>query len=524
LEQYTFSNSNIDLASDQVAKFLASAGVERREALRIRLSFEEVLLKYQAKFGEEAFFKFRCAKRFPSIKIEIIVENAAFDPFDEAGEEDDVIRSMLARIGLAPSWSYRKGKNYIVFIAKKKPLSDTVKMAAAIVLAILCGVILNLLPEAIRTGANTYVLTPVTNAFMGLISAVSGPLVFLSVLGSICSMGNMETLGRIGGRVIKAIMLNMAVIAVLMTASASLFFPVELGGGTTSSFSQMLDLIYDIVPTNLFEPFVTGNALQLVFIAVMIGLAMLALSSRVNGAFRLVEQCSTIVQTIMSGLSSMLPVVIFFLFTAMISSRVLDGSLHLVKMIVLILLLFVAFYAINLLRIAIMQKISPALLFRKALPTLLIALTTASSAAAFSTNVRDVEKQFGVDKRLAEFGISLGQVLFKPSIIAILICMELSFAQMYGIAITPSFIVIALITNLLLAFAAPPVPGGGMMCYTIALTQLGIPLEAMGIALALDALVDFPATAYEVSSWQLNMINVAGSLDMLDKEGLHKNN
>jgi len=229
LERYTFSNSNIDLASDQVAKFLASAGVERREALRIRLSFEEVLLKYQAKFGEEAFFKFRCAKRFPSIKIEIIVENAAFDPLDEAGEEDDVIRSMLARIGLAPSWSYRKGKNYIVFIAKKKPLSDTVKMAAAIVLAILCGVILNLLPEAIRTGANTYVLTPVTNAFMGLISAVSGPLVFLSVLGSICSMGNMETLGKIGSRVIKVI----------------LIFADMLGADATSGTYQLLSFAGD---------------------------------------------------------------------------------------------------------------------------------------------------------------------------------------------------------------------------------------------------------------------------------------
>ena len=82
---------------------------------------------------------------------------------------------------------------------------------------------------------------------MGLISAVSGPLIFLSVLGSICSMGNMETLGKIGSKTIKVILLYMTVIAVLMTAFGCLFYHIEMGGGVKSSFSQILDLIYDII-------------------------------------------------------------------------------------------------------------------------------------------------------------------------------------------------------------------------------------------------------------------------------------
>lgn len=522
MEQYTFSNSNIDLASEQVTKFLASAGVERREALRIRLGIEEVLLKYQEKFGEEAAFKFRCAKRFPSIKIEIIVENAAFDPLDEAGEEDDVIRSMLARIGLAPSWNYKNGKNYIVFIAKKKPLSGTMKMAAAIVLAILCGVILNLLPEGIRTGANTYVLTPVTNAFMGLISAVSGPLVFLSVLGSICSMGNMETLGKIGSRVIKVILIYSTVIGVLMTAFGCLFYRVEWGGGSASGFSQVMDMIYDIIPANLLEPFLTGNALQLIFISIMVGLAMLVLSSRVSGVFSLVEQCTSIVQTIMAGLSSMLPILIFVIFTGMITNGNLAALLNSWKMIAVILLLIVLYLAINLLRIAVMQKVSPALLFRKAWPTFLICLTTASSAAAFSTNTRDAVQKFGVDKKIVDFGTPIGQVLFMPGFMAWLFAMEASFAESCGIPITLPWLIIGLITNILVCFAVPPVPGGALMGFTVVFTQLGIPMDMMGIALAVTAILDFPATACNVSGWQLTLIDVADSLNMLDQEALLK--
>lgn len=523
MQQYLFSNSSIDLACEEAGKFLASADVERRETLRIKLTLEEVLLKYQTKFGEEAAFRVRRVKRFSSIKIEVIVAGTSYDPLNQDNEEDDIIRGLLADIGLAPTWSYKNGRNYVVFIPKKKPLSGTVKMFLAIVLAVAAGVALNLLPDSIATGANNYILTPVTDGFLGLISAVAGPLIFLSVLGSICSMGNMETLGKIGSKTIKVILLYMTAIGALTTVFESLFYHVELGGSGESDFSQILDLIYGIIPSNLFEPFLTGNALQLIFISVMVGLAMLVLSSRVGGIFQLVEQCRSIVQTIMAGLSSMLPILIFVLFTGMISSGNLGAILRSWKIVALIVLLLMVFYVIDLMRIAITKKVSPVLLLKKAWPTLMICLTTASSAAAFGTNTRDATEKLGIDKKLVEFGIPIGQVLFKPGIIIELFCMELGFAELYGLPITLPWLMIGLLTNLLLSFAVPPIPGGGMMALTIAFTQMDIPMEVMGVAIAVSTITDFPSTAYCISSWQLAMIDVADSLGMLDKGTLRKN-
>ena len=524
MEQYNFSNSNIDLACEAVGEFLAKVGVERREALRTKLTFEEVLLEYQSKLGEEATFKVRLIKRFSSIKVEIMVEGESYNALVKNSDEGDVIQGLLAGIGLAPTWNYKNGKNYIVFIPKKKPLSGTVKMVAAIGLAMIAGMILNLLPDSVRTGVNDYVLSPVTNAFVGLISAVSGPLIFLSVLGSICSMGNMETLGKVGSKTIKVILLYMTVITVLMTAFICLFYHIEMGGGGISGFSQILDLIYDIIPSNLFEPFVIGNPLQLIFISVIVGLAMLVLSTRVDSVFKLVEQMSAIVQTMMSGLSSMLPILIFVLFTGMISNGNFGAILDSWKIIALMMLVIVVYYVINLLRIGVIKKVSPVLLFKKAWPTFLVCLTTASSAAAFSTNVRDANKKLGIDKKLVDFATPIGQVLFMPGYVAMLFCMEAGFAESCGVPITLPWVLIALITNLLLSFAVPPVPGGAMMGFTIAFTQLGVPMEVMGIALAINAITDFPATACNVSGWQLTIIDVADSLHMLDKESLHKNN
>ena len=75
MEKYVFSNAHIDQASQQVEKMLASYGVDRREALRIKLTFEEVLLEYQEKFGVDAPFRVRFSNCCSTIRVEMPVGN-----------------------------------------------------------------------------------------------------------------------------------------------------------------------------------------------------------------------------------------------------------------------------------------------------------------------------------------------------------------------------------------------------------------------------------------------------------------
>ena len=75
---------------------------------------------------------------------------------------------------------------------------------------------------------------------------------------------------------------------------------------------------------------------------------------------------------------------------------------------------------------------------------------------------------------------------------------------------------------MLISLATPPVPGGGIMMYAIAFAQLGIPMEALGVVLVVDMITDFPITACNVTGWQLTLIDVADSLNMLDKDTLRK--
>lgn len=524
MENYSLSNAGIDTACERVESFLSGSGVERRVVLRVKLTVEEVLLEYQSRFGENATFQLRQMNRFSNVKLEIIIPGEAFDPMDQADEESEVIRGLLAGIGLAPTWSYKKGKNYTVFISKKKPLSMTIKMLIGAVLAIIVGFGLNFTPEGFKLGVDKYFLTPVTDMLTGLISAVSGPLIFLSVLGSICSMGNIETLGKIGSKTLMTIFKNICIIGIAITILGSTFIHVEWSGSGTVGFSQALSLIYDIVPSNLFEPFITGNALQIIFIALLVGLSMLALSTRVSGVFQLIEQFRMIIQTVMSGISVIIPTLIFLIFTEMISSGKIEFITNSWKIILMALILNLFVYICNLSWVSITKRISPILLLKKAWPTYLIALTTASSTAAFATNVEDANKKFGINKKLVDFGIPLGQVLYMPGYIVTLFCLEVNFAEMLGMEITVPWLVVGLVTNILMSFALPPVPGSIMMGFTIAFTQLGIPMEVMGIALAVGTIVDFSATACNVSAWQITLIDIADSLNMLDKDIFYSKN
>lgn len=519
MEKLSFSYLNIDKCSEDAEVFLNKAKVDRRETLRIKLMLEEVLLRYRDKFGEDTQYIFRCVKKFFSQRIEIIIEGDSYNPFEE--ESDTVmIQKLLAGVGLAPTWSYKNGKNHIVFCPKKKPLSQTKKILVSVVIAIVMGIVCNFLPEIMVNNVSSYLLSPLTNMFVGSLSAVSGPMIFLSILGSICNMGDLETLGKIGKKTILTILgvgfLTSVFSCLVMTAFATL----QNASGGVTDISGILDMVYGIVPGNLFLPFTEGNVLQIIFIAVICGIAMLVLAGRVPQILSLIEQLNLLIQTIMEGVASLLYVLVFVMLLDMIVCGEVSTFLSSYKIVLWSLGLLAGFLIIILLFVSIHQKLSPVFLMKKILPTFLIGLMTASSAAAFTTNVRDAEKKLGMDKKFVRFGIPLGQIIFKPGFITMLTALEFGMAKFYDLEISVSWIAIACIVNFIMSVAVPPVSGSAFACFTIVFTQLGIPAEAIAVAFAIDMILDFPCTGVGLAGLQLALVEVADSLNLLKKDVL----
>lgn len=107
-EKYRLSAENIDAASEKIEKHLISFSVDKKNVLRFRLMFEEILLNYHDRFGEKTEFTLRCEKRFSRPRIVITVSGKSFEPFTAPGNEgeysSETLRGILANAGFVPSY------------------------------------------------------------------------------------------------------------------------------------------------------------------------------------------------------------------------------------------------------------------------------------------------------------------------------------------------------------------------------------------------------------------------------------
>ena len=517
------TNEDITNCVDEAEQFFSAARVEKKDSLRLLLLLEDILLTYQEKMGQESSFACRTVRQLGKLRLELRIPGNSLDPFS-GEEEDQMLHGILAGLGVAPVWQYKNGENILIFVPRKKKLPQYLSLLLAVGLGIICGLLCRLMP-AMGNFLAQNIVTPVFDTFVGFLTAVSGPLIFLSVTWGIYSIGDTSTLGRIGKKMMKRYLVISILVGVIFLMILLPFFPVSQGaGGGSIQFDQIVSLVLDMIPHNMITPFTEGNPLQIIVLAAIMGTAILVLGSKASLAASLVEQSSYVVQLIMEAVSSLIP---FFVFGS-VFNMVMSGNLGTLSSAGKILPLMVLgdFLVIGcyMLTVCLRRKVSFRTLFQKLFPTFLIGLSTASSAAAFSTNVECCEKKLGIDQRIVNFGVPLGQVVFMPSAIIMYLSVSLSMAEAWGVSMTPPWLMTAAFIAVVLAIATPPVPGGGLTCYTMLFLQLQIPGEAIGVTIALNMILEFIATATNLACQQMELTELSAELHMLDTECLRRKN
>ncbi len=522
---YDLTDTGIDAASEAIEQFLAQMGVEQREILRVRLAMEEALLCYRERRETERFV-LCLQRRLRSIRVEAVIPGGRLDPFREGDALDEggaMLAGMMAHMGLAPLWQYRDGVNHILFTPKRKKRQSLItSMAAAVALAVILGLLGQLLPGGLRAGITREVITPIFNTFMGILSAVSGPMIFLSVTWGICCIGDTATLGRVGKRMVSHFVLMTFLLTAAGGAAMLPLFHVSPGGGAVFAPAELRDMVLDIIPDNFFTPFTEGNPLQIIFVAVLIGIALLLLGEKVSVATTFIEQANYIVQLIMGAVSALIPVFVFGSILNMFLSDSFAALVRSYKVVLALGLSLVTVTLIYLVLVCVKLRVSPGVIVKKTLPTFLLGLSTASSVAAYPTNAACCEQDLGIDPKVLRFGLPLGQVIFMPGAAVTLLAAALGMAEVYGVTISPSWLLTALFITAVLAIAAPPVPGSALTCYTLLFVQLGVPAEAVAITTALNVVLEFTSTAVNLFGLQMALTLVGNSLDMLDTDTLHR--
>ena len=517
---YRLSPETVDLLSQEFADSLAEAEADRKDIIRLRLSLEEILESWSSALpGVPVTF---CAKkRLGKQRIEIRVAGGELRA-DDGLESCSLSSRLLAQAGLTLTQSYQNGENCLtVDPPRKRRLGQMQKLLLAIVSAVILGLLQRPLPASVQAGVHA-VTDPLFTLILNLLRTISSPMIFLAICWGIFNIGDMTIMGRIGKKVIGRITALSFLISAAATVCLLWLFPLELSAGGTamSGFSTVYQILLDIVPSDIVSPFLNGNTLQIIFLGAAIGIALLVLGDRASAVRTLIEQVNGVVQFLMEAIGDLIPLFVFFSLFGLLGSDFGSELTGVLKAIVITYVLCPLLCLIFVAVLAARHRVSLRLLLKKLLPTFLIGLTTASSSAAFATNLETCEKKLGIPPVLVHFAVPLGQVLYMPGVTIAFVAICLCMAENFGAAITPVWLFTMIVVTGLLSLAMPPIPGGALTCYTVMFTQLGIPDEALALAVAVTSMIDFIATAINLTCLQVEVTTVAGQLGMLDTECL----
>ncbi len=515
------TNDAITEITEELRNYLEKIGEESRNTLRVVLSVEEILLRIRDSSDTAVMVRVMIGRNYGRHVFRVEYNGASFDPTDDGQEAN----SILEAIGLAPSWEYRKGKNCVSMVVSGRAKRGHVfKIVTAIILAVMIGILGSHIPGGLRTEIDESMLVPVMNVFLGLLSTFAGFMIAFTISSGIIGVGDSSTLSRLGKKTIIRFVLISILTAIVALAAVCLILGLTATGGSdqamTFHLKDITKMIFDIAPSNIIDPFWSGNSLQIILIGIFVGAGLLALGERSKLIRSLVLEGATLSQWLTSSVCSLVPIFVFAALIHQIWNGDLGAIVSLWKPVALLIVINLGWMILMVVYNSFRLKCSPILVLKKVLPASFVAFTTASSMAAFTLGMENCEKKLGVDRNYVRFAYPMGNVMYMQTTIVYLMVISVYFAGTYDIQITPMWLLSAVITGAFLAIAVPPLPGAGLTLYAILFSQLGIPDSALLIATALEVVIDFHDTGFNILFLQLEILSGARARKKLNRDVL----
>ncbi|MGL4638616.1 MAG: dicarboxylate/amino acid:cation symporter, partial [Shewanella sp.] len=343
--------------------------------------------------------------------------------------------------------------------------------------------------------------------FVNMIMMLVVPLVFVSIVCGVCELRDLSSFGRLGGKTFSFYIINTLV---AISAALLLALLLEPGKGvdmsstegvaiTATELPSLMALVIDIVPRNPIAAFMSGNMLQVIFMALLLGGVMKSLGEHVAGAVQGFKTANKIMMKLIAVVMSLAPYGVFALMFKL--GATLDAAVFMsvVEYLVLILgLLLLWIFVVYPLAVSCFTPLSARAFRQKTQEQVLFSLSTASSNATIPVTMRTLTEKLGVSRSVAGFGVPLGATMNMGGV-AIYITIAIFFvANAFGMTITTEQLPALLFSIFLLSVGAGGVPGGGMVMIGVLIHQLGLPIEAFAIVAALDRIIDMVLTSCNV--------------------------
>ncbi|MFA5535103.1 MAG: dicarboxylate/amino acid:cation symporter, partial [Mariniphaga sp.] len=360
--------------------------------------------------------------------------------------------------------------------------------------------------------------------FLRALKMVIIPLVFSSIISGVTSMGDGKNLGRLGIKTI-AYYLTTSTLAILTGLFVvNIVKPgvgVDLGfsktvEGLEGSAGSVKDIFYRLIPENIVDSMAQGAILPVIFFAILLGYFITRTEEKhrqiLTGFF---DAFFEVMMKITLFIIRFTPLGIFGIVSAEVSRNANDlgaiaGSLAIYSLCVVAGLLFHGLVSLPLI-VRYVGKARPYAHLKNMTVPLLTAFSTSSSSATLPLTMEALENNSGISNRISSFTVPLGATINMDGT-ALYECVAAMFiAQAYGVDLTFVQQMLVVITALLASVGAAGIPMAGLVMMTVVLTAVGLPLEGIGLVLAVDRVLDMIRTTINVWSDSCGALLIARS-------------
>lgn len=388
----------------------------------------------------------------------------------------------------------------------------------ALILSILFGIIW---PE--HTASVSWMGT----LFLRALRMVIVPLIFSSIVTGVAGMGSGGSLGRLGLKTMGYYVLTslLAILTGLLLVNlfkpgvgADLGFSAKVEGldAASGSFSQTL---LNIIPDNIVRAMASGEMLSIIFFAILFGYFLTKVDDKFSVPVKVFfEGVFEVMMKLTMFVIKFSPIGIFGLVANTVGAQAADpqallgvlGRLGLYSVCVMLALTFHGIITLPLL-VRLLGRSNPIKHAKAMSVPLLTAFSTSSSNATLPLTMEAVEKNSGVSAKTTGFVLPLGATINMDGTALYECVAALFIAQAYGIELSIMQQMIVVITALLASIGAAGIPMAGLVIMTIVLSAVGLPLEGIGLILAVDRLLDMFRTTINVWSDTCGAVIIARS-------------
>ena len=389
---------------------------------------------------------------------------------------------------------------------EKKKMGLGVRILLGMVLGIIVGAILwALLGVDKANEIATAYIKPFGDIFVNLLKYIVVPLVLLSIMDGVISMGDIGKVGKIGWKTIVYFLATTAIACIIGLVVANIFkgsfrvLEMAEDAAYEAKNANIVDTVKGIFPSNFIQPLLDSSMLQIIVIALFFGCGILVAGEKGKLAADVVSSFNEVTQKVMSFILAVSPIGVFCLMTWVVSNQgpKILGDLGLVLLAAYIgyIIHVVVVYGLS---VRLLSGMNPLKFFKGAAPAMIFAFTSTSSAATIPLS-KECADELGAESDVSSFVIPLGATINMDGT-AIYQCVATIFlAACCGMTLTLGQMVTIVVTATLASIGTAGTPGAGMIMLAMVLEAMNIPVDMIMIIYGIDRLFDMGRTCLNIT-------------------------